>query len=84
MAGDEILGRMTEVFRRVFDDKALTLTPRTTSDDIPGWDSMSNITLAIELEESFRIRIKTAEMETLRNVGDLITLIRSHTAVPAR
>lgn len=84
MPEDVLLSRLTEVFQRVFEDKSLTLTPQTNQDDIPAWDSMSNITLAVEIEACFDIKIKIAEMEALRNIGDLIDLIRSHVPLMAR
>lgn len=82
MDDSQLLDRLTEVFRLVFEDDELTLTPATTADDIAAWDSMSNITLTVEVEHCFGIKIKSAEMESLKNVGDLIGLIRRH-MVPA-
>lgn len=80
MSHDQVLDRLTEVFRLVFEDEELTLTRATSAEDIGAWDSMSNITLTIEVEHCFGIKIKSAEMEALKNVGDLIDLIRRHMA----
>ena len=77
MANDQILERLRSIFRGVFEDDELNLTPRTTSDDVPGWDSMSNITLTIEIEHRFGIKVRTAEMEALRNVADIIDLVKT-------
>ena len=67
--------RLTEVFREVFEDDALTIGPETTAADIPGWDSQTNITLVVATEARFGITFRTAEIEQLRNVGDLIELV---------
>ena len=83
MADDEIMECLNGIFRDVFEDSAITLTPATTPDDIAAWDSMSNITLAIEIEQRFGIRVKTAEMEALQNIADLVALVRAQMAPAA-
>ena len=70
-----ILTRLTELFRDVFDDDALILTPDTTAEDVPGWDSMNHITLVVETERRFGVKFQTTEIEELRNVGEFIALI---------
>jgi acyl carrier protein len=74
---DRILLALTELFRDVFADPTITLRPETTAEDIPAWDSMSQITLTVEIEHRFEIKIKSAEMEQLRIVKDLVELIES-------
>ena len=77
MTDEEILERLTDIFRYVFDYDGGDLTPKMTADDIEAWDSMSNITLAIEVEKRFTIKIKMADMERLKNVKDLVALVKS-------
>lgn len=83
MTTDDILATLTEMFRDVFADPAIVLTMGTTADDIPEWDSMSQVTLAVEIEHHFRVKIRSAEMEELCNVGELVELIRSRTVIAA-
>jgi acyl carrier protein len=73
---DEILAQLTEIFRTVFDDDSLVLHDATTAQDVPGWDSMNHITVVVEAERHFGIKVRTAEIEALRNVGDFIALIQ--------
>ena len=77
MTDEQILERLTSIFGNVFDYVVEPLTLTTTSDDVDGWDSMSNITLALEIERQFYIKIKIAEMESLKNLRELVMLIRS-------
>ena len=77
MSPDEILLQLTEIFRTVLDDDTLVLRPETTAADIPAWDSMNHITIVVEAERQFGIKVRTAEIERLRNVGDFVTLIAS-------
>jgi acyl carrier protein len=77
MTNDDILLRLTEVFRKVFEDPTIDLLPDTVADDIPEWDSMSQVTLAVEIEHCFHVKIRSAEMEEMRGVRELMTLIRA-------
>lgn len=77
MTNDEILEALTELFREVLDDETIVLTPETTAADVPGWDSMNHITIVVEAERRFGIKVRTAEIEELRNVGDFAALIAS-------
>jgi acyl carrier protein len=80
----ELLSKLTEIFRDIFEDPDLNLTPETTADMIPQWDSMSQVTLAVEIEHRFNIRLKSAEMEQMRSVSDLMALIEARLKVAVR
>jgi len=71
----DVLANLTGVFRDVFDDDSLVITPQTTATDIPGWDSFAHINLIIATEGLFKIKFKTSEIESLRNVGHLVEVI---------
>jgi acyl carrier protein len=70
-----LLGHLNEVFRAVFDDPDLTVSLATTAKDVPGWDSIVHITLVIEIEREFNVKFRMAEIEKLRNVGDLVAIL---------
>jgi acyl carrier protein len=42
---------------------------------VPGWDSLANVELMVEVEQSFGIRFRTGEVAGLKNVGELVSLI---------
>jgi len=75
MTKDEIYGDLTEVMRDVFDDDDISISSQTTAQDIPGWDSQAHVMLIVAAEQRFGIRFRTAEFETLHNVGDFVDLI---------
>ncbi len=62
---------LTDVFRQVFDDPAITLKPETTADDVEGWDSLSHVNLIMAVENRFNIRFSQKEVISFKNVGDL-------------
>jgi len=67
--------QMTGIFRDLFDDDSITLTPETTADDIEDWDSLTHIRLILALETAFKVRFSTVELGGLKKVGDLADLI---------
>jgi acyl carrier protein len=72
---EEIYSQLTEIFRDIFDDESVVLTPETTAADIDDWDSFNHINLIVATEQKFGIKFKTAELEDLKNVGHLVQLI---------
>jgi acyl carrier protein len=70
-----LLPRVNEVFRSVFDDPDLTVSLATTAKDVPDWDSIMHITLVVEIEREFNVKFQMAEIEKLRNVGDLVAIL---------
>jgi acyl carrier protein len=72
---DDIYARLTEIFRDVFDDDDIVLTPNTTAADIQDWDSFNHINLIVAIETKFGIKFQTAEIESLKNVGDMVAVI---------
>ena len=75
MTAAEIYSALTEVFQDVFDDDGITLTPKTTAADVPGWDSQAHVNLVVAAEVRFGVRFRTAELESLHDVGDFVQLI---------
>ena len=73
----QILEALTQVFRDVFDDDNIVLTSATTAQDIEGWDSQAHVNLIVAAEMRFGIRFRTAELESLHDVGQFARLIES-------
>jgi acyl carrier protein len=67
--------RLQQVFRTTFDDPTLVVDRRTTANDVDGWDSLTNINLMVAVEKEFKVRLTTAEVTRMKNVGDLIDAI---------
>jgi len=66
---------ITPVFREVFDDDGINLTTSTTADDVEEWDSLTHMNLVIALELKFKIKFALGELQTLKNVGEMLDLI---------
>ena len=72
-----VMAEVTDIFRAVLNQPDLELTSRATADDIPGWDSLSHITLVVEAECRFGIEFQPAEIEALQSVGELVRAIET-------
>lgn len=83
MTQAEILNGLTAIFRDIFDDEQLTLTPETTADDVEQWDSFNHINILVAAEARFGIKFNTAEIEGLKDVGELAALIARKTGAKA-
>ena len=71
----EIFERLDRVFQDVFDDDTIHVTPKTTADDIEDWDSLEHITLISAVEREFRRKFKMGESSSLKNVGEMASII---------
>lgn len=77
LSEQEIYERLTEVFRDVFDIDDLTINGETTADDIDEWDSIEHINLISAVEDEFKIRFKMGEVSTMKNVGEMVEIVKS-------
>ena len=75
MTENEVIARLQEIFRDIFDMPELVLTPDTSAADIEDWDSMNHISITIAAERAFGVKFRTAEIEELKNIGDFAELI---------
>ena len=75
MDKEKIKARLTEIFQDVFDDDSITLTEKTTADDIDAWDSLEHITLISAVEKVFKMRFSMKEVSGMKNVGEMIDIL---------
>ena len=82
MNENEINVTLTSVFQRVFQEDSLVLTREMTAQDVAKWDSLSHIAMITDVEETFALKLTLREVMRLKNVGDLIDLIRKKKPSP--
>ncbi|PNG26897.1 acyl carrier protein [Methylocella silvestris] len=75
MQKPQIYSELNDIFRDLFDDDNIVLKPETSADDVDGWDSLAHINLIVAIEAKFKIKFKTAEIESLHNVEHLVDVI---------
>lgn len=77
MNKDEILLKIQDVFRDIFDDDSLTISAETTANDIEGWDSLEHINIISAIEDELDIDFEMGEITEFKNVGDMIDAVSS-------
>ncbi len=73
----EILKQLTVIFNDVLDTDDVVLQETTTADDVEGWDSLTHVQLVVAAERHFKIRFSAKEIQSWKNVGELIESIRT-------
>jgi acyl carrier protein len=76
MDKDAIVSRLTPIFRDVFNDDALVVSEGMTAANVPSWDSLSNINMIIAVEKAFGVKFSIKDVRSLKNVGELLELIK--------
>lgn len=75
MKENEIYAKLCEVFEEVFDEEII-VTADTTAEDVEDWDSLSHITLIAAVEEAFGVKFKMKEVSAMKNVGEMVAIIK--------
>jgi acyl carrier protein len=75
VSDDEIFRQVRDIIADVLDNPGLQLARDTTAEDVETWDSFNHINIVVAVEAHFGIKIHTAEVEQLRNVGELVELV---------
>lgn len=75
MNREEIIKKITSVFRTVFDDENLEINEESNSDNVKGWDSLNHIYLVVEIEQSFEMKFTAQEIRSWETVENIINSI---------
>jgi acyl carrier protein len=79
MEHQEILNKLTQIFRETFSEPELELNPDMTANDVKNWDSLTHMLMISKVEKEFGIKFKLKELNKLKKVGDLTDAINEKT-----
>ncbi|HEV2578971.1 MAG TPA: acyl carrier protein [Acidobacteriaceae bacterium] len=74
---DSILEELQSIFRDILDQPNLVLTRESNASNVEDWDSLSHINLVMAIERRYGIKFALGELQELKNVGDMIDLIKT-------
>jgi acyl carrier protein len=80
---EAILEKVQLIFRDIFDDSRLSIGRESSAQTVEGWDSLAHINLVSAVEQEFDVRFALGELETLKDVGEMVDLIQAKLPVPA-
>jgi acyl carrier protein len=72
---DDIMAKVVAMIADAFLVDPQSLGPQTTALDVPGWDSVSQVSLVMRLEDEFHIQIGAQALNTIPNVEGLVDFI---------
>ena len=77
MNRSEISEKLTVIFQEIFGDNSIVLSDDMTANDVENWDSLTHMLMITKVEEDFDIKFKLKELNKLKKVGDLISIVES-------
>ena len=75
----QVYEKLTPIFRKLFANNSIVLTPETTAKDIEGWNSLEHIILVNTVERAFKMKFKMKEVSSMKNVGQMAEIIAART-----
>ena len=69
------LFRLQRIFREIFDDPALVITPAFSPADNSMWDSVAMVQIVLAAEEEFSVRLSTDDVAGIKSVADLLRVL---------
>lgn len=79
MTRNEIIEKLTPIFRKELEMNDLVLTDDLSANDVDNWTSLTHMLIMTKVEEDFGVTFKLKELKKLQNVGDMITILEEKT-----
>jgi acyl carrier protein len=74
---DDLVHELQPLFRDILDQPSLVLTRESNATTVEDWDSLAHINLVTAIEKKYNIEFKLGELQQLKNVGEMIDLMRT-------
>jgi acyl carrier protein len=74
---DNLLEELQPIFRDVLDQPNLIITRESNASTVEDWDSLAHVNLVTAIEKRYKIRFALGELQELKNVGDMIDLMKT-------
>lgn len=82
ISDQKIYNALSVIFSDVFLRDEIVLTPQLSARDVEGWDSFKQIEIVMATEEHFAMKFTSAELDNLRNLGDLARIVAERGHLP--
>ena len=63
--------KLQEIFREVMREADLIINDEMSEKDVASWNSLNNVLLINQIEESFSIKFDLSEILKIKNIGDI-------------
>jgi acyl carrier protein len=68
--------RVYDIVASVLRVPRATLSPASSPDSIPTWDSLQHLQLTLALEEAFSLQFEVHELEAMHTVQAIVSIVR--------
>ena len=75
MTRAEILTRLIDLGRNVFDEEDFSFAEATDFKDVKAWDSLNHMRMVVAMERAFKVRFSIGDLQRVTRVSDLIDII---------
>lgn len=79
MERNEIVTQLTNIASEIFQVENLILTEDMSATNVETWTSLTFMQMLTAIEENFGFKFKMMELIQIKNMGDIIRSIESHT-----
>jgi acyl carrier protein len=77
MDRNELLTQIKTIFIDILDNEELVIGETSTANNVDDWDSLTHIQLVVAIEKHFKIRFTSKEIQSWKNVGEMLTCIKN-------
>ncbi|MDG1476830.1 MAG: phosphopantetheine-binding protein [Vicingaceae bacterium] len=75
MSKEKLLTEVQLICREIFKKPELTISESTSSDDVEGWDSITNVFFIDQIEKKFDTKLSLMDIMDMDNIGDLLSIL---------
>ncbi|TWS98339.1 acyl carrier protein [Reyranella sp. CPCC 100927] len=83
MSDREIYEGLAEIFADVFMRDDIPLSAALSAADVADWDSFKQIEIVMATEERFGVKFTSAELDNMRQLGDLVRIVAARGTPPS-
>ncbi|TSE04849.1 MULTISPECIES: acyl carrier protein [Aquimarina] len=77
MEVDVIKSKISDALVSILEHDNFEMHDELTAKDVDGWDSLSHMMIITKIEEEFSIRFKLRDLNKLKNMGSLVSVIQT-------
>jgi acyl carrier protein len=72
---DQVLSKVQEAFKVVFDVEPQSVSLETSASDITGWNSLGHLSLTTHLEQTFGFTFDVDELMEMESVREIVRIV---------